>query len=93
MAKAAQMAHLLPFPFLPRVNSDPERHSQVMGAIMLLSAGLLCFKSKGMRVAGTAVAGGLLSGWVYVFWQLGAEWPVPLVNVVLSGMVIYGELR
>lgn len=64
-----------------------------MGLTMLFSAGLLCTRSRGARVVGAVVAGTLLSGWAWAFWQMGVEWPVPVVNVVLCGVVIYGEVR
>lgn len=87
MSKASQLQHYVPLPFI----SDPKRHSQAMGALMLGSGVMLCAKST--RLPGALIAGGVLLSWVYGFGRMGAEWYVPLVNCGIVGLMVWGEVR
>lgn len=88
MSKAPEMARYMPIPFVSR----PEQHTKVMGAVMLFSAGMLCVRHANVRLAGAVVAGATLGSWVYASWKMGAEWYVPVVNCVITGLVVYQEL-
>ena len=87
MSKATELQRYVPLPLITNLES----HSKAMGAMMLVSGGMLCVRR--MRLPGALVAGGVLGSWVYGFWRMGAEWYVPLVNCVIVGLVVYGEVR
>lgn len=91
MQKAPALHHHLGgylFPLPIRV-SGAEQHSRLTGAVMLGSGAMLCLPQT--RLAGAVASGALLGSWAWAFWQMGTEWPVPVVNVVIAGVIAYGE--
>lgn len=91
LSKATALQYHLPILFISP--SDPERHSQFMGAVMMVSGLLLLGKWREVRLAGVGLAGAVLGSWVVPFWREEWEWYVPLVNLGLLGLVGWAEVR